>query len=477
MDERIEKGTFYLLVANGFSFVANYLVYIILGRFLLGPELLGIYGVVISLVSVIEMIFVKSIQQAVSKLVSEKPMNVKQIRRSALKLQLLLDAVMFAVYFFGAEQFALLLSDISLASYIRLASLLFLLHPIFSVFVGCLNGLKKFRLQAKLRAFYAFSKLVLIIGLTYIGFGLFGAITGFVLASFLGLAAGFFLTRKGKTLKQRFDYRRLALFAAPLLIFSVVADLLITVDLFAVKALSLGNANALSGYYVAASTIAKLFPIFVSTITLVVFPLVSSTTFAGNVKKTRFYIRHAMRYAFLVIAPTAAIFSATSAQLISLVFSNEYLPGATALSILTIALSIYAIFLILETVIVSSNRPKPAMAIALLSFIVSLALNFALVPTFSINGAAIATLVTAATGLVISAAYVFRLFKTLMPLASFARISAVSLVIFLLASFLQFQGLMLILEYLFLLAVYGLALFLSKELGRKDLEVFLNAVR
>ncbi len=477
MSEKIEKGTFFLMVATGFSFVANYLVYLILGRFVLGPELLGIYGVVISLVSVIEMVFAKSIQRAVSKLVSEKPMSVRLIRKSALKLQILLDFLMFAAYFFGADLFALLLSDVSLAPYIRLASLLFLVHPIFSVFAGCLNGLKKFALQAKLRAFYSFSKLVLIVGLASAGFGLFGAIAGFVFASFLSLVAGFFLTRKGKDLKQRFDYRRLALFAAPLLIFSVVADLLINIDLFAVKALSIGNTNALSGYYVAASTIAKLFPVFVSSITLVVFPLVSSTTFVGDKRKTRFYIRHAMRYAFLVIAPTAAIFSASSAGLISLVFSAEYLPGAEALSILTVALSLYALFLILTTVIVGSSRPKPAMAIALLSFAISLALNFALVPTLSLNGAAIATLVAASVGLVISAAYVFRLFGTLMPLASFARISAVSLGIFLLAALFPVQGLLLIAEYILLLVIYGVALLLLKELGRRDLEVFLNAIR
>ncbi|MDP2974526.1 MAG: oligosaccharide flippase family protein, partial [Candidatus Diapherotrites archaeon] len=134
MAEKIERGTFLLVSSNGFSFAANYLIYFFLGRLLIGPELLGTYAVVISIVGIIEMVLVKSVQQSVSKFVSEDPSSVQIVRKSAALLMILFGVALFIVYFALSGLIAAAFGDTALTPFIQLTALLLLLHPIFSVF-------------------------------------------------------------------------------------------------------------------------------------------------------------------------------------------------------------------------------------------------------------------------------------------------------------------------------------------------------
>ena len=478
MPEKIEKGSFFLVASNGFSFIANYLIYLVLGRFLLGPELLGSYAVVISIVSVIEMVLVKSMQQAVSKFVSENPEAKQSIRKKAALLITGLDIACFAAYFACSDFIAYAFGDPTLAPYIKLAALLFLFQPVFSAFSGYLNGVQRFVAQAGLRTFYAFIKLFLVVGLVYIGFGLFGAVGGFVIASFFGLAVSFFMTSKKVAEKAaKFDYRRFLLFMASIVAFSVFSDLMVNIDLFAVKALSGAQSALLSGYYVAASTIARIFPSLVSAIAFAIFPLVSKATFQKNPEKARFYISNTMRYSLLMIIPVALLFASTPRALVSLVYSDEYLPGAEALSILSIAFAVYTVFFVLCTIIAGSNRPKLAALISFAALALSAVLNLLLVPQFLINGAAFATLAGSVFGLVLSAGFVLYYFRALVPWRSLLKMMAASLLIFAVSICWPVSGILLAGKYFALLCLYLLLLLLMREFSKMDFDVVKNIIR
>lgn len=477
MPEKIEKGSFFLVASNGFSFIANYLIYLILGRFLLGPELLGSYAVVISLVSVIEMVLVKSVQQVVSKFVSENPDAKQSIRKKAALLITAIDIACFAVYFAGSGLIANAFGDPSLAPYIKLAAVLFLFQPVFSAFSGYLNGVQRFVAQAGLRTFYALAKLFLVVGLVYIGFGLFGAVGGFVIASFFGVLASFFMTSKKVAEKPvLFGYRRFLFFMASIVVFSVFSDLMVNIDLFAVKALSGAQSSLLSGYYVAASTIARIFPTVISAIAFAIFPLISKATFQKNPEKARFYISNTMRYSLLGIIPVAILFASTPKELISLVYSDEYLPGAEALSILSIAFAVYAVFFVLCTIIAGSNRPKLAAGISFAALALSAVLNLLLVPQFLINGAAFATLAGSVFGLVLSAGFVLHYFRALVPWKSVLKMAVASLVIFAISAYWPVSGILLAGKYFALLCLYMLLLFLMGEFSKMDFDVVKNII-
>ncbi|MDP2974354.1 MAG: polysaccharide biosynthesis C-terminal domain-containing protein, partial [Candidatus Diapherotrites archaeon] len=338
-------------------------------------------------------------------------------------------------------------------------------------------GLNLFVTQSKLRAFYAALKLVFIVALAYLN-GLAGAIAGFVLASFVSMLAGFFLTR-GKTQQKAaaFNYGKFAAFMAPIFLFSIILDLLISIDLFAVKALSGEQSGLLAGYYAAAATIAKIFPMVISAIAFAVFPLVSAATSQRNLQKTRFYISNTMRYCLLIIAPVAFLFASTPAELISLIYAEKYLPGAAPLPILCFAFAIYTLFIVEATIIAAANRPRTAMAISIAALSASAVLNALLVPTMLLAGAALATLAGSTVGLILAGIFILHKFKTLVSAKSVLKITAGSLLIYFISFSWPAAGLLLVAKYAVLLLIYALALLLLRDLTKRDLRVFLNMIR
>ena len=156
----------------------------------------GVYKVVIGLVSVVNAVVVTGTVQTVSKFVSQTPEHADAIKRKALILQCFLGcgaALAFAVL---APVIATALDDRSLVPYLRLAALITASYTFYAVFVGVLNGRKDFLRQAALDAFYSTAKVVLIVVVAAAaGYSLFGAIAGFASAAFAVLVAAALVVR------------------------------------------------------------------------------------------------------------------------------------------------------------------------------------------------------------------------------------------------------------------------------------------
>lgn len=474
----IERGTFYLIVAKFIFFVTGYLIYFVLGKFLLSPAEFGIYGVVIAVISIIDMVLISLMEQPVSKFISEQPNLSEIIKRKAMKFQFFASIVAFFAFLAVAPFVAALLNDASLTPYLQLAAFFILFLPIFSIFGGYLNGLKEFVKQAKLNIFYVVVKMFLVLSLTCIlipyGLALYGAIFGFLISAIVGVAAGFYYVRFKKPTGS-FNFHKLVDFSVPIVVFTILTNFLINIDLFAVKALTPAlSSDALAGYYIAALTIARAPIMIILATSLVLFPLVSSTTSQQNLRKTRFYIENAVRYSLLVILPVAFLVSATSEQLIPLLFTLEYLPAATALSVLILGLLFYSLFIIFATAISGSNRPWISVLLAFGMVIVSLALNLFLVPNYLTLGAAVATTTAMFLGFLVSGIYVLWKFKTILNIKSFIRILFASIVIYVIALKIQISGIYLIAGYLILLALYVLVLYFMREFKKQDLDVLKN---
>jgi len=470
----LEKGTFWLVVSNLVFFVTGYAIYFVLGRFLLTPEQFGTYGLVIALFSTINMIMVTAIQQAVAKFVSEREKLAEVIKRKTIKLQLGISLALFVAYFLAAPFLAGIFNDLSLTGLIQFSGLIFFSHPIYSVFSGCLNGLQQFKKLAGLQISYGIAKMLLIIGLVFFGFSVFGAVLGFIVASFFAVVLGTFLVGFRKPV-GKFDSKQLAAFAAPLFAFAIIQNLLFNVDLFAVKALASGA--ELVGYYVAAQSIARLPHIVVVAITFVLFPLVSSTTFKKQSDKTRFYIRNAMRYSLLFLVPVTALIAANSSELVSLIYSSKYLPAGQALFILSFGTMFYALFLVLTTAISSSGKPKVSTALGLVALIALFGLSIVLVPIYSIAGAALASLGATFLGFILSAAYVLIKFKAFIGPKSLARIAIAGLLAYAFSINIGVSGLLLLGELCLMLLLYAATLTVLRELTKRDLDLFLKMVR
>ena len=464
MPKSMAKGAAYLTVATIVFMLTGYAVHFGLAR-LLGPAMYGIYGVVLSLISITNIILTAGIYQAVSKYISAGE-NAEIVKRTGLKIQAVFALLIFCIYELLAGVFAALLGDSGLVLYIRVSGFILIGYAFYSVFIGYFNGMREFKKQAGLQILYSLSKMFFIFAFVLLGFSLYGAFIGFALAPLLGFFVALLLS-KGFGKGDKFDWKKLVAFAWPIVIFSVASSLLISVDLFSVKAI-LGR-NIETGFYNAATTIARVPYSILAAVGLVLFPSISHSLSKKDMKLTKRYISETVRYLALLLIPSTFLIMGTSTALVNMLYSSRYLSAGGPLSILVVGFAFLTIFGILANVIMASGRPKVPMAMSIILVVASLILNTIFIPVYELKGAAVATTMAAFMGMLMASFYVTKRFGPFVKILSIARIGFASLVIYFMSLFIQLPNKWwLPLEYAVLFAVYFGLLILAKEWKKDD---------
>jgi len=476
MADNVVKGTLYMTLAYLLFAIGGYIVYVGLGRFLLTPEEFGIYSVIVSFIAVINTFLIAGSKQSTAKFVSETPQNKESIKNQMLQFQIIAAFVLFALIFLLAPLIAAGFNDSSLTFYIQITSLLILFRPVFTIMDGFSNGTKQFMKQGHLTIFLMFSKTLLILLLAFL-YGLIGAFIGFAIAILFSSIFAFFLVGiKRNPGISPITRSKLLFFLIPVALFSLIANLLQTLDLLLVKALTpAASSSLLAGYYSAASTISKIPWTLVLGISFAVFPFVSSTSFRKDYEKTRNYISIALRYSVLFLVPAVILIYTTSAEIIEFLFSDAYLPGAEALSILIIGMGGYALLTVIISIMQSLNRAGLVVTVGIALIILNAYLNLLLIPYYSIEGAALATTISVFVGLFFFLFWIQTKYQAGLPSKSFLRIAAAGLIIYLLSPFFPVTGFWLIFSYLALMAVYLGILLLLKEIKISEFRNMLQA--
>ncbi len=466
MKTSLGRGTLYLMVAQVVFLISGYLIHIGLGRYL-GPREYGIFGVIIALITTINIILTSGMPQAVSKFIAENEKLALAIKNKALKIHGIFILIIFALYFLLADQIADLLNDPCLVPYIRLSAFIIPGYAFYSIYLGCLNGLRYFGGQAKTSIIYSMAKVFGVFTLVLFGLRINGAIFGYLIAPLIGLVVG----RHYMNIKNRggnFKTERIIRFAIPVIIFSVAATLLTSIDIFSVKSMLMDDAEV--GFYNAASVLAKLPYFILGVLGSTLLPSISRSTSRGDRKQTQVYIRNSLRYLLIILIPVILLISATSKELISLLYSSVYIPGASALSILIFGQGFLTIFMIIATIITASGKPQISMGIVLLLVPIDLILNIILIPMYRLEGAAMATTISIFIGLVIAGGYVLKRFGVLMEFISFIKISLASIIIYLIVLNISISDFLLPIGYMVLTGIYLLILILLKEINKEDIK-------
>ncbi|MBN2066946.1 MAG: oligosaccharide flippase family protein [Candidatus Diapherotrites archaeon] len=392
-----------LLLAQVIFGLSSYAVNFFLARSL-GPVDYGSYGIVISMLMLLNIIFLSGLHAAVSRFVSAAPENAEAIKKAALKLGLLLGIGIAFLYFLSAPLIALLLNDLSLTPLIQLSALAIPGFALYPVFIGFFNGLRKYRKQALVSVSYSIAKAVLVISLVLFGFSLFGAIAGFALAAFAALFFG--LASSFPKRSESFSSIALFKFALPVTVSRVLFEFSASAGLFSVKSLLL--ASELPGFYNAAFQLSRL-PLFFSyAFVSALFPIISGSFSNEPREKTRRKLLSALKYFLAAILLIAFLLYIFSEQVIVFFFSSSYLPAVLPLSILALSGIFTALFFFLTAVLFAIGKPSRAMLLSLAVFIASIALNLALVPVHGMAGAAFAIFGAFLLGCALSALVVWR---------------------------------------------------------------------
>lgn len=459
-------GALSLVTAQAIVLLLGYVTHLWIGR-VLGPASYGIYGVVLSIQSIIGLILTLGVPIAVSRFVAQDEGSARSTLRQALRLQLLIAVAVAAATVAFARPLALVLGDITLTKLIGFVAVVILLQAAYPIFVQFLSGLHFFNRQAALTAVYAAAKLAGALTLIYF-WGVYGAFAGFAIGGIAAGLLGWHWTRRaGGQRERRLPLKAFLQFAGTYVLILIGLQLLISLDLFMVKAMLRNDEQA--GYYNAAVTLARISYMLLQGLTFVLLPSVSALTKPGaDRQQATLFIRDVLRYLIAIIIPSAALAAATSRSLITLFFSSQFLPAAHALTVLMLGLAAIAFFLLLANIVAGAGRAGIGLAITGLMLIISATTGSLLIPRLGIVGAAAQTTIAAAAGLTLLAAYTFRTFAIPFPIRSLANCLLATAVTVAPTYIWSATAALLPLQYVLLGILYLITLWLLGEITPQD---------
>jgi stage V sporulation protein B len=452
----------YLTVASLFYLIASYGANLWLGRHL-GPHNFGVYSIVISIVTILNLIQTSGIPQSAGRLIAKEPQHSKEILSNALTLQLISAIILSLVVVIFAHPLAILLKDSSLENLIRLSAIIFPAYGIYSLYYGYFNGMHYFKQQALINISYSFGKAIGIIGLSYF-YGLKGSIIGFALSSVPAL-----IFIKNQIPKLTFNYRgqEILKYSMPLIGSAAGLTLFLTLDLLFIKGI-LKN-STLAGFYSASQNIAIIPFLSLSAFSSIVFPSLSKKIHDGDIEGLKSTIEDFLRTLLILTIPITALIIGTNNQLVSLFYGHTYSPAAPSLAWLACVYAILTVFAFLVSVLNAAGHAQYSWIYAGVGIFLAVLLYLTLISHRQLVGAAIGT----GIGVLFATTLAFRsihgFFKVNLPIKTILRAIASSFVLIIITHFIRISGLFLIPWYVLLMVFYVVLLLLTREVSGKEI--------
>lgn len=459
-------GALSVTLAQAIVLAFGYVTHFWVGR-ALGPGSYGIFGVALSLQTIVGLAQTQGVPMAVSRFVAQDEKHAQSILRQSLQVQFIVSICISVITLLLAPLLAYFLGDASLVSYIRFVALVLFLQSFFPVFPQFLAGLHRFNQQAVLTTVYALAKVVGSIGLLYI-WHIYGALAGFAVGGVVGGLLGWYWSRRvGTSAWRKLALKQFLTFAGVYFLILVGLQILISLDLFMVKAIMKDNVQA--GYYNAAVTLSRIPYSLLQALAFILLPSVSALTKPGaSHDAAAKFIRDTLRYLIALIVPGVALAASTSQGLIRLFFSGKFDPAAPVLTILMIGLGSLAFYLLLANIVAGAGRPQAGLVITIGMLCISAVAGVVLIPHYRLIGAAWQTTIAGVFGLVLLSAYTFYTFKIPLPIRSSSNILIASAAACATTYVWPHLTLLLPVEYVLALIVYLATLFVLKEITAED---------
>jgi O-antigen/teichoic acid export membrane protein len=464
------RGAIYLTLSAFLFMLSGYIANIWLGRHF-GPKIYGQYGVVIALLSLVNIMQSAGLPQALAKFTSENPSKKDSILKSSLIIQIISTCILTILFYLLSPILAKLLNDESLTKYLQLSALVFPIYGIYSVYVGYYNGIHKFGKQATLNSIYASVKVVSIIVFS-IFFYINGALIAFIIAPLIALFFGIHIP---SNVNKVFPFTKLIRFSIPIIIFSVFTTLFLSLDLFFVKSM-MSSQSTNAGYYIAAQNIALIIYFCTSAASSVILPSISRKLSLGQNGIASLLINNSLKYTILILAPSVALMAATSTQLINTIYSSRYSTSASSLQILLVAYIFLAVFVLFANVLNGASKPYKAVMSAIPGLIIQSLLCIYLIPRFGLNGAAIATLIGASISVLIIGLYIKQLLNLHYPIKIIVKIIILSIVIYILSIWLNPSLLALPFMYIIIACIYIYTLIITNTINYDEKMLIKNLI-
>lgn len=271
-----------------------------------------------------------------------------------------------------------------------------LLLAVAAMWAGVLQGSLRFGTLSLNRFLEALIKLVVGAGLVWLGYGLVGAIGGFLLGTAVSLALltwsnrRFAFWREPSWGKWR-DYSSSMTIFVGLSALTVIGNL----DIIGLKLFSpAGEGSSLVGHYQSAVTLTRIPVLLAGAYAAALFPYASR----ARGEEARSYFVAGMRYTLLLIIPFNLVLLAIPDVIIGMIFPAEYQPSKLAIRLAAGASTCLALLSVVVALLQARGVARsPALWLSLMAGVEIVALAL-LVPVYGMEGAALAILLASVLG-------------------------------------------------------------------------------
>ena len=471
--DTVARGALSFIAVQLAFAVGGYAIHCYLGR-RLGPVSYGDFGIAIGILAWLEVSLSGGFPYVIRRFGAQDPGLMPSIARAALRAQIVYSMLIFTAAMATAPLLASVMHDPKLTNLIRLACADIPVFGLYFSYMAILNGRQQFSHQAMAMTVYAAAKVAAVLLLVMVGLGVRGALIGNILASVGGAAlAAFYSGRIPKAVP--YPIRKLISYAGGTAALAVATSLIINLDLFMVKAIERSAVD--TGFYTAAGTLARApFMVFLA-IPGAALPAIAKAAIRSDRALISRYVRQSLRLHMLLLMPATAIIASTAVGTIDLVYSSRYAPAGPSLATLAVAMMLFGFTNTLYNVMVAVGDTKSPLITSAALITIIAGLSLLLIPRMGMTGAATASLITSAIGLIVTCGLCGRRVGTsVVSIDSAVRISGAAAIVYGLGRMIPVQGAALLPFYVLLLAVYSTVLWLTRELTPDDVARLTDAV-
>jgi O-antigen/teichoic acid export membrane protein len=420
----IATGGPLLAFAKLFFLLAAYSTTLALTR-LIDPAELGRYNVVGRLIAIPNMVLIQTLLFAVSRPMAAEfddgTPRYDSLRRRGFLLAAGLGGSVCLIFVLGAPFFSTQLGDAALTDPIRAVAPISLFYAFYAVNVGTINATRRFSWQAACDVFMAATKATLIISFAALGFSLAVTLGGFTLASAGALTLSVILVRvlRPRDLaKQLADAPPMATFAAVLVGFTAITNVLQSLDVFVLKAYAVSaHEQDVVGFYSTAQLVGLVPLALMNAVALTMFPLIATLSASDDSGKIRRYVSETLKVTVLLLGLMATVGSAAATEVQALLFPQAYGQAAEDLRHLVWGYSGYSVAITSAWILNSTGRSRMAMGlVGVVLLTVAIAARLWVPESFDL-GAARAVALAGGVGFVCSLGALWYAFRASLPVS------------------------------------------------------------
>ncbi|MFD1314949.1 flippase [Namhaeicola litoreus] len=386
------KTFFFKIIGLAFSYVVMLLI-----THHFGSEVFGRYSIVITILSLITIVFTFGFPSALVRLIADRSHFVVKPKtdfiESILKIVFLSGVLLsLGLYFLAPALASSFFKDSELELYLQIASCFVIPMMFHEIFLGYFRG-RSFFNQYNLFLF-----LLPPIFFILIYFGIANFIPGqerTIYAFGFAISIIFLIELVrikpfSKVVKNKFSIKKLLKLSLPMMMSNAVLFLLNWTDVF-----MLGYFRPMQevGVYNVAFKIASLGLLILIVFNVIIAPQIALYYQQNQKEKLKKYIQGATRLISLCTIPIILGIMLFNDTLLGL-FGEDFTEGRTALIILSLGVLINAISGNVDQILNMTNQQVTMRNLSLLCILLNVILNFILIPKYGINGAAMASLMT-----------------------------------------------------------------------------------